>query len=390
MDERILFVDDEEHILAAFRRQLKSQYEVYTANSGQQGLDMIKEQGPFAVIVADMRMPGMSGVHFLSIIKGIAPDSVRMMLTGNADQNTAIEAINRGNIFRFLTKPCQRDELVAALEDALKQYRLITAERIVLEKTLIGSVNILTEILGMVNPAAFNRTTRVRVVVKHLCTILTQENRMENAWQVELAAMLSQVGCVTLPLGIMEKVYAGEVLSNAEQEMYSKHPAIGSKLIQSIPRLETVAQLIRDQQRYYNEFPPANSVQAKYVDLGAQVLKIAIDYDQLLETGLAHEEAVKILKSRIDEYNPHCLSLICEQPPDLGEWVIRKITVSELEVGIILNEDIFSRTSKFLMSRGTRVTPLVLERMVNFDSSTGIIQPFSVRVPDYLTVKFKD
>jgi len=388
MKEKILFVDDEENLLAAIKRQLKNEYNIYTAAGSMQALDMIKQEGPFAVIVADMRMPMMNGIHFLSIVKERANDSVRIMLTGNADQNTAIEAINRGNIFRFLTKPCQREELVSVLEDALKQHRLITSERILLEKTLIGSVNVMTEILGMVSPTAFSRSVQIRTVTKHICTILQKENRLENAWQVELAAMLSSIGSVTIPQAIMEKIYTGEHLNTQEQEMLNKHPQIGAKLIRSIPRLEFVAQIIENQQKKYFEYQEVKSVQVKNIELGAQVLKVSIDYCQLIGTGLAHEEALKTLKSRESEYNPYILSILVRQAPETGEWVIRKIKIAELEVGLILNEDIFSKGNMLLMSQGTKVTPLLMDLLFNYDNSIGVLQPFGVRVPDYLAAKF--
>src|ERR1700722_15579286 len=104
--KKILLVDDEPNVLSAFQRQLSRRFEVQTALGPIEGLAALKEAQEFAVVGADMRMPEMSGVEFLAIVKQRAPDVVRMMLTGNADQATAIEAINHGNIFRFLNKPC--------------------------------------------------------------------------------------------------------------------------------------------------------------------------------------------------------------------------------------------------------------------------------------------
>lgn len=105
LNNRILFVDDDPNILKGFQRNLRKDFTVSVAEGGQQALELIQSSEPFAVIVSDMQMPGMNGAEFLYAAKKISPDSVRMMLTGNADQQTAINAINKGDIFRFINKP---------------------------------------------------------------------------------------------------------------------------------------------------------------------------------------------------------------------------------------------------------------------------------------------
>src|SRR5208283_5528581 len=129
MPAKILFVDDDPDILAGFQRQLRKTFTVETALGGEQGLKAVSEQGPFSVIVSDLRMPGMDGIRFLSCVREAAPDSVRLMLTGNADLQAAIGAVNEGHIFRFLTKPCNPQTLSNAITAGIRQYQLICAER---------------------------------------------------------------------------------------------------------------------------------------------------------------------------------------------------------------------------------------------------------------------
>lgn len=136
MTERILCVDDEPHILEAFQRQFREQFAIETAVGGERALAAIAEHGPFAVVVSDLRMPDMDGIRLLSTIRERAPETVRILLTGYADLQAAIEAVNAGHIFRFLTKPCPSETLAKALEAGLAQYRLITAEKALLEQTL--------------------------------------------------------------------------------------------------------------------------------------------------------------------------------------------------------------------------------------------------------------
>src|ERR1043166_4796847 len=155
MSIKILCVDDDAHILAANQRNLRKQFTIDTALGGSQGLAAITNQGPYAVIVADMQMPGMNGVQFLTQAEAVAPDTVRVMLTGNADQKTAIDAVNQGHVFRFLTKPCSPEELASVLKTGLAQYRLVMAERELLGKTLNGSIKMLTDILSILDPQSF-------------------------------------------------------------------------------------------------------------------------------------------------------------------------------------------------------------------------------------------
>ena len=116
MSEKILFVDDEENVLSALKRQFRKQYDVSTAVSGAEGLQKIVKEGPFAVIISDMQMPEMNGIQFLQVAQQMAPDSVRLMLTGNADQQTAVDAVNKGCVFSFYTKPCTPEVMSQAIE----------------------------------------------------------------------------------------------------------------------------------------------------------------------------------------------------------------------------------------------------------------------------------
>jgi DNA-binding NtrC family response regulator len=139
MTENILFVDDEPAVLESYKRMLHREFRVDIATGGEKGLEAIQTAGPYAVVVSDMRMPGMNGAQFLAHVRSSAPDTVRMLLTGYTDLDAAIQAVNEGNIFRFLTKPCEKTILAKSLTSGLVQYRLITAERDLLENTLMGA-----------------------------------------------------------------------------------------------------------------------------------------------------------------------------------------------------------------------------------------------------------
>ena len=162
------------------------------------------------------------------------------MLTGDGDIHNAVSAVNEGSIFRFLTKPCNRDTLAKALNAGLQQYRLITAERDLLENTLQGSIQVLTEVLSLVNPAAFGRALRVR---RYMHQVVTRMG-LASPWRFEVAAMMSQLGCVTLHPETIDAVYGGRPLPPGEQTRFNAHPGVARDLLSKIPRMEPIAWMI--------------------------------------------------------------------------------------------------------------------------------------------------
>ncbi|MBW1699478.1 MAG: response regulator, partial [Deltaproteobacteria bacterium] len=133
MTEKILVVDDEQNLLNAIYRQLRKSFQIDTALGPEQGLTAVENKGPYAVVISDLRMPAMDGIQFLARVKQINPETVRMMLTGNADLEKTIQAVNEGNIFRFFTKPCPPEILAGGLRSGIEQYQLVTAERELLQ-----------------------------------------------------------------------------------------------------------------------------------------------------------------------------------------------------------------------------------------------------------------
>ena len=289
MSEKILLVDDEPAVLQGLQRLLHGLFDTETAVGGAGALILLENNGPYAAVVSDMRMPQMDGVELLAKIKSRAPDTVRIMLTGNADIQTAVKAVNEGNIFRFLTKPCEKDLLATTLTAALLQHRLVVAEKQLLEQTLSGSVQVLTEVLSLVSPAAFSRAARARRYMHHIVTRLA----LGNPWKFEVAAMMSQLGCVAIDPEIIEGVYSGRQLSPEEQARYDTHPTIAHDLLSKIPRMEPIAWIIAHQSQPTTVEGDIADREAADMRLGADLLQVALAFDSLLHKGLSRAEAAQ-------------------------------------------------------------------------------------------------
>ncbi len=377
MAEKILFVDDDPNILSAYQRQLRKQFTVDTALGGDFGLKAIANQGPYSVIVADMGMPGMNGVQFLSKVKEIAPDSVRMMLTGNADQQTAMDAINEGNIFRFLTKPCQPDIITKILTAGIEQYRLVTAEKELLEKTLYGSVKVLTGVLALVNPTAFGRTSRIHNLVQ----TISAELKIEKPWQIELAAMLSQLGCITMSEETLAKVYRGDNLTGQELQAFQAHPQIGSSLIASIPRLEKVAEIIACQEKRLNGSVASQSLKSSEdIPLGARILKLILDFDSLVTTGMNNAQALETIQKRQGWYDQAIVGALKKVLATEKGCEVKYVKARELTMRMILAEDIKTSAGTLLAAQGCHITLLVRIRLMNLAQEKCIREPIKVFV----------
>lgn len=375
MNDKILFVDDEANILDSMKRQLRKRFQVFTALGGQEGLNILKSEGPFAVVVSDMRMPGMDGIEFLETVKVMYPETVRLMLTGNADQGTAIDAVNKGQIFRFLNKPCPTSMLVTSLALALHQYQLLTAEKELLDKTLKGSIKVLSELLSFTNPTAFSSGVRIRSKVMQIAEQLS----IDCLWHLEIAALMSQIGCVTLPNEILKKVFAGIELSAEEAEMYNSHPQIGATLLVSIPRMKKVAYIIENQLKPFSAYGPDEDDPDQ--SLAAQILKAVFDYDRLICQGVEHNDVQKLMAKRSGEYNP----LVLEKTKHIKALdkssEIAHLKIKDLSVGMVIEDSVMAKNGMLLAPKGQEITWPVLQGLLNFSRQMGVVEPIRVSVP---------
>jgi response regulator RpfG family c-di-GMP phosphodiesterase len=369
----LLCVDDEPQILESLHDTLYRHFDVKSATSGPEGLAQLAEDPDrFSVVMSDMRMPVMSGAVFLREARLVAPDATRILLTGYADVDAAVHAVNEGQLFRFLTKPCPGDELLSTCVTALEQHRLKTAERVLLEQTLRGSVRALAEVLALANPAAFGRSARVRSLVSRLARAID----LEDSWEVEVAALLVNIGAVTLPPETAEKLYAGIKLDPGEESMVERVPDLTRRILDNIPRLEGVLDILST----YTQ-PFGGPGKGRHLPLGSRILRIALDYDELEGRGTDEGVVLAVMRGRERVYDPDLLQRfgrIVAGETGIENSKVAQISLLGLRAGMFLADDVRASNGALLIARGHTATEQLITRLWN-------LAPGSVREPLLVT-----
>ena len=382
MNNKVLCVDDDANILTGIQRNLRKQFELETAVGALAALKLIEKECPYAVIVSDMQMPDMNGVEFLDIVRKKYPDTVRVMLTGNADQKTATDAVNRGQIFQFLNKPCTPERLAEVLTDGIKQHRLVTAERELLENTLNGSVQVLMEILSLSDPVSFGRGQTVRDQARQVAQLL----QLKSTWELDLAAMLCPIGCVSLPPALNQKTQAGLSLTGAEKDAVARVPQVGHDLLIKIPRLESVARIVLYQNKNFDGAGfPADAVKGEEIPVEARILRTLADLAALEAKNVPQFKALEQMRQQPGAYDlkvieavVRCLTSAAEPQGAAAAKPPVALDFSELRVGHVLRGDIVTKDDIMIVVAGTKMTPLLLERLRNFSSLSGLKLPLYV------------
>lgn len=368
---RLLCVDDEPHVLEGLRDILRRSFTVDTASSGLAALEVLaSEPDSFAIVISDMRMPAMSGTVFLREARRIAPDATRILLTGYSDIEAAIAAVNDGHLFRFLTKPCASEILMRACAGALSQHNLVTAERVLLQQTLRGSIAALIDLFGMVSPQAAHRAVRIR----ELASTLGNAVGLRNLWEVEMAAMLAHIGAVTLPAVTAEKFYAGTPLSPDERELIDRLPRTPRRLLAQIPRLEAILQMIED-----GAEPAGRDPSGRQSSAGARVLRIATDFDALQSTGLNADVAIGTMRTR-GTYDQTFLQALAYVLNIKTVPAVTEVSLGELRPGMLLADDVNSTNGGLLVARGNPITDDVIDRLLY--RAIGVREPLLVVQPN--------
>jgi response regulator RpfG family c-di-GMP phosphodiesterase len=380
----ILLVDDEVKVLNALSRSLgEAEFaDIKVAQNGQEALETIKSTPDLALIVSDYHMPGMNGIELLEQVGSNSPDITRILLTGAADLEMALDAVNRGHIFRFLLKPCETETLVAAVKDGLRQNELINAERELLSKTLSGGIKVMVDILAVLSPGIFAQASRLRNLARDLADAL---NLQDQAWEIELAALLSQIGAVTVPRNILKRWQKGELLEEPETRVIRSIPHMGKLLIKNIPRLENVAEAVGYQNCIYNGQTTIDAPTAEKIPLMARILKVIVDFDRLVEKTGDATVAFQSLLIHESEYDPDILAVFRLKVLHIDSKFSHRLSgalkgekemnIEAIKLGMMLTRDVIDNNGILIVSKDTIITDVLKYKLINYFRSHAIEGP---------------
>lgn len=374
---RVLCVDDEPRVLDGLENHLAMHYDCHLADNGSAGLETLERDGPFSVVISDMRMPGMDGATFLAKARMRFPQTVRMLLTGYADVDAASQAVNHGQVFRFLQKPCAPKVLLEAVDAAVRHHQLLQAENELLENTFNGALKMLVDVLQVTAPEIFSRSVHVKSIARHISRRL----RLSDRWHIETAALLAQIGCITVPSDVLTRHQSGAKLSPAEKEMLRRHPHVGQELLANVPRLETAARIIGSQGM---PIPDEVSIEPlsddQRIHLGVTVLRLASAADALISRGATTRKAMERLK-KTGRY-PLTLVVALEgyAPPAASVRGSCRLPLKDLRPGMMLTDDVVSLSGSVVVTGGRTLDSALLQRLRNFAAGGGVVEPISVNL----------
>lgn len=409
---RVLVVDDEENVLRSLRRLfIDEDFETFTAPSAREGIELIKRQ-EFALILSDQRMPEMGGAEFLEKARELSPDSVRIILTGYADINAAINAINKGGAYMYLSKPWDDNNLLLTVRDAVQRYALLKENKYLTELTKkqndrLEKWNAELEIhvqkqtieLSRQNKelekllekgrknlrdfiTAFSNLIELRDKtlqshsknVASLSSSIATKMKLGSAESetIIIAAYLHDIGKVGVPdIALLKGI---SELNREELREYMKHPVTGQSAIDSIEDFREVGTLIRHHHEWYNGKGFPDKLKGKDIPLGARILAIADELDVLVEGDYsipATEGALKKIHSSLHtQFDPALYEFLeavaRENMKNFSATtsnVEMEIGIKDLIPGMVLSRDMRSGTGFLLLSKGTTLDSKSVETL---------------------------
>ena len=379
MADKVLLVDDEENLLHGYARVLRGRFPLELALGGLQAIQALEERGPFAAVVADMRMPGLSGLDVLREAARRAPETTRIMLTGDLDQKTATDAVNQGQVFRFLNKPCGPETLAAVIQAGIRQHQMMVAEKELLQETLMGSLQMLTDLLSNLDPEAFGRGRVLRDRARELARIL----RFEAEWDLETAALLLPIGRIALPPELLARLKAGAPLEPRERAQVEAIPETGARLLDNIPRLHQVAQFVRYHAKGFDgSGGPGDAVAGEDLPLGARILKALNDFTQLEQKRKSRAVALEELALYPARYDRRVLEALYAHfgtPAAAADPAVeRACALEDLRVGMVLSRDILAHNGRPVLLAGLKLGTAHLLLVQGAADLLGIQAPVQV------------
>ncbi|MFZ2161752.1 MAG: HD domain-containing phosphohydrolase [Sideroxyarcus sp.] len=413
-NETLLLVDDEANVLSSLKRLFRPfGYRIFTAEGGAQGLEIMQRE-TVDLVISDMRMPEMDGAQFLQKVYEQWPDTVRILLTGYAEISATIDAVNKGHIYRYISKPWEDNDIVLAIKQALRQKQLEKANQGLeeltrkqneelkdlnanleqkvkarteevrqtmgflevahekLKKGFITSIRVFSNLIEMREGVMAGHSHRVA----ELSRAIAQQMGMAEAemQDVFLAALLHDVGKIGLPDYLLEKPFAS--LTVEERLEVMKHPVKGQTALMALEQLQGAAKLIRSHHEHFDGLGYPDKLHGLEIPPGARIIALANEYDTaqmgtLLNKRLKQSDAVLyIQEGKGRRYDPAVVDAFMKvMGASSAAQAIQELAIhmDQAKPGMVLSRDLMSSRGELLLSKDYRLDASLIGQIKGFD-----------------------
>jgi CheY-like chemotaxis protein len=309
-----------------------------------------------------MRMPKMDGLATIELARQLQPSAVFVMLTGNQDLATAAQAVNQGQVFRYLTKPCEMAEIKLALDAAQRQHNLITAERELTYGTFVGAIDLMSDIIEM-QTGQFIDTNRMYETVKQI----VEELELEIGWEERIATRIFLIGVAMLSHSERTKISTIDPSAPRHKSLVAKTCKMSAKMVERIPRLNRVSNILR-----LAASTEGWGTRDQKDEIAATLIRVSFYWNLLTLKGLTGAEAAKEIELVLPELNRTVSRVLPSLHDNFDAHVLMSVTASELAEGMVAHEDVISQSGEIILARGRRLTSPTIEnirRMSEFENT---------------------
>ncbi|MCB1144309.1 MAG: response regulator [Leptospiraceae bacterium] len=373
----ILIVDDSEDNRLILEELIKSlSYESCEVENGKKALELLQTDYSPTIILLDINMPEMDGIELLKIIKRDENlKRIPVLMVSAIDETSEVVKCLQYGADDFIHKPFEVEILKARLENSLAKLRAFAIEKELLEKTFVGSVKILSNILSLLSPKIFGKAAKIQRYAK----LIAEEISYPSIWEIEIAGLFSLVGTIALPPDLMDKIINGKSLLSEESKLFNTHPQIGFKLLNNIPRLENVAEIIKYQ--LHPVLTDETIVHKDQVPVGSKILHAAMDLDSIASKVGNPMEFMNLLKTKSGTMESHIYNAVEKVAIQDFQKEIVSLKISQIKVGMVFAEEVFTVTNAKVIGQWQEVTEAFLERLTLIHTKIGIKEPIHIYKP---------
>ncbi len=415
----ILFVDDEKNILSSLNRLFRSEgYDIHLANSGRMGLEIMETEN-ISLVVSDMRMPEMNGAQFLEAVYNKWPSTVRILLTGFSEISSTIDAINKGNIYKYISKPWEENDLKQTVRNAIESKKIeLERDRLLaltskqneelkefntnLESMVKSRTSELNQTMGMLEASyetlKESYTSTVKVfsnIIEMRAGTLSGHSKIvsetskavaikygltkESAQQISYAGLLRDIGKIGFPDNLLNKPQSS--LSPDNQYTFAKHPVIGEGILMAIEPLKEAAKIIRNYRERFDGKGYPDKLSGSDIPVGSRILAIVSDFDALqvgaiTKTRLTNSRAMEFISAnKNSRYDPELVDIffsiinVNEKDNNIKEQEVILMPASKLEQNMVLARDLLTNDGVLLLSEGHRLGEHMIKQIKNLEGS---------------------